>query len=158
MIGISHALKKLKWADSRFLVELERFPNEALNGVLIPGEWSVARNVAHWVGTVTWYHFQLGIGPEVEQKIPATMEDVAQLRQFLETANEKLIAEGEKTDELLYWEENGERFPTKRSEVLWRAIAHSAEHKSTIVATMKVNGFVMDEERYGIWGDSEDLG
>lgn len=157
MIGIGAALKKLEWADTRFLRELERFPDDALASVLMHGEWSVARNVAHWVGTVTWYHFQLGIGPEVDQPIPATMADVASLRENLSEFNHRLILEGEKNEELLYWEENGERFPIKRSDVLWRAIAHSAEHKSLIVATLKVNGFVMDEERYGIWGESEVL-
>lgn len=153
MIGIDAALKKLAWADQRFLKELLTFPDEALAGVLIPGEWSVGGNVRHWIGTTTWYHYQLGIGPEVEMSVPTTMAEVAVLGQQLVEWNERLIAEASKDDETLFWEENGETFSIQRSDVLWRAIAHSAEHKSTIVATMKVNGFVMDEEKYGIWNE-----
>lgn len=85
--------------------------------------------------------------------VPASREEMAVLRQHLALVNAAVLAEADKEDELLSFDEGGSK--DLRSTILAQAILHSAEHKAQIVSTLTVHGVTsINLDNYDVWNFS----
>lgn len=151
MLGIAASIRHCAWADDRFLRDLQELPEAILLAEYAPGEWNVAHNISHLVGSTTWYRYCLGIGSEEEQIIPASMADVERLRLRLGEFNQSFFAECEKEDEVLTVQDGDGSFKVRRSSVLVQVVAHAVEHRTQIACAVENAGQRLDLMRYSMW-------
>lgn len=140
MIDLTRGLRHLAWANDRFYAQLQELPAEALGAKYAPDAWSVGRLAAHIVMGTDWFRYCLTGRPWTDLTDLAVAGDIAALRTFLAQADADLLAEADKADALLTFEDEDGPRQALRSTLLTQAIVHAAEHRAHIATALEVSG------------------
>jgi uncharacterized damage-inducible protein DinB len=128
LISIQKSLEHLAWSDDQIFGKLEELPIEAFNLALFSGERTVADLAKHIVDGAEWFRYVL------------TGEKWTDL------------AEANKEDDLLFFDDEYGSHKAPRSIVLAQTVLHSAEHKAQIVSTLMAHGVTsVNLDNYDVW-------
>jgi uncharacterized damage-inducible protein DinB len=136
-------LEHLAWSDDQIFWKLDEVSVEAFNLSLVSGERTVGDLARHIVDGAEWFRYVLTGEPWTDLKVPTSKEEMAALRQHLARLNKTVLAEANKEDDLLFFEDEygGQKAP--RSTVLAQA---------QIVSTLMVHGVIsINLDNYDVW-------
>ena len=152
MISMTTSLRHMAWADDCIFEKLTNLTSQELEYSLIPGESSVGYLARHIVGGAEWYRYILTGIMYTDLQLPTDTSGIVALRTHLLSVNKTIIDQAELSPELLNYTNEMGPAQAQRSMILAEAVLHAAEHRTQIVATLKVHGnSEIDLDRFDLW-------
>lgn len=155
MIPMKAALEQVAWADDRFFAFVEGLPVEAWRSKAAPDEWDVTGLMFHLVASADWFGYQLG-GPLRFTRDPDSIDEVRALRPVWQEIDAFLVAQADRDDGAVTYEEDGRTHAVLRSTVLTEVIIHAVEHRAQAAAALKAGGHPSPElQDLSVWPFAE---
>lgn len=142
MISIERSLKQAAWADDKLFSIVATMPADALNATYATDEWPVSRLLNHIVSGAEWYRYILTGAMWTDLVLPTNSAEVEQLRVHLTQIHKEILAEANKADERLTFQDEDGPSSAMRSTVISMVAHHSCEHRAQIGAALEIHGFV----------------
>lgn len=138
MIDLTRGLRHMAWANDRFYAQLAVLPSDALQARYAPDAWSVGRLAVHIINGAEWYRYCL-TGVEWTDLSPL-VGDVPAMRSYLAELDALLLAEADKPEGHVTFEDEDGPARALRSTLLTQAVIHAAEHRAHMATALEVAG------------------
>lgn len=131
----------MAWANQQVYSSILALPEDALSSYLVNPEWTVGTILQHIVNGVEWFSYCLTQTPRTEIKIPASMEEVADLAKLLVKLDERILSQDDLPDAQITISREGRSWPAMRSTILAQAAHHATEHRAQLIDALEYKGF-----------------
>ncbi len=156
---MTRSLRHLAWADAKLFEELAALPSEALQARYAPEAATVAELAVHIVSGAEWYGYVLAGEQWTDLQVPRTSLDLKVLADRLAYLDRLLLAQCDRPDESVAFDDEQGPRQVYRSTVLTQASLHATEHRAQIACALEVEGFPrLDLDTYDLWAFEADQG
>lgn len=130
----------MAWANQRLYAAVQTLPAAALTCAVTDPDFHVAQILQHIVSGAEWYCHCANGYQWFERIVPTTMADVATLAAQLAELDAIILAEVERDDVVLSFEDEYGAKTAWLSTVLAQAVHHADEHRAQLVAALDLHG------------------